>query len=183
MKKNCTKHQFDSLIFLFFYRESSADHLHSRESLDSSLSQAGDIDVDVVDGDLSGLSISSATVSSLLEPVELASKALISVYSQDKQYNQLSLDLALTNGTRDLAGAAMTLCCGTGSAEDEDNPKQPKCKRQETAQPKPSEGCLLRLFESQVFDMSMAISYLFNSKEPGVQSYLGEFKLSFLLQL
>lgn len=31
---------------------------------------------------------------------------------------------------------------------------------------------LLRLFESKLFDMSMAISYLFNSKEPGVQMYL-----------
>lgn len=34
---------------------------------------------------------------------------------------------------------------------------------------------LLRLFESKMFDMSIAISYLFNSKEPGVQTYLGEF--------
>ena len=34
---------------------------------------------------------------------------------------------------------------------------------------------LLRLFESKLFDMSIAISYLFNSKEPGVQSYLGKY--------
>ena len=32
---------------------------------------------------------------------------------------------------------------------------------------------LLRLFESKHFDMSMAISYLFNSKEHGVQAYIG----------
>jgi hypothetical protein len=31
---------------------------------------------------------------------------------------------------------------------------------------------LLRFFESKHFDMSIAISYLFNSKEPGVQTYL-----------
>ncbi len=31
---------------------------------------------------------------------------------------------------------------------------------------------LLRFFESKHFDMSIAISYLFNTKEPGVQSYL-----------
>ena len=67
----------------------------------------------------------------------------------------------------------MTLCCGTGQAEVEVVEKKPNVQKQETAQPKPSEGCLLRLFESQVFDMSMAISYLFNSKEPGVHSYLG----------
>lgn len=33
---------------------------------------------------------------------------------------------------------------------------------------------LLRLFESKMFDMSIAISYLYNSKEPGVQTYLGK---------
>ena len=32
---------------------------------------------------------------------------------------------------------------------------------------------LLRLFESTLFDMSIALGYLFNSKEPGVQTYLG----------
>lgn len=32
---------------------------------------------------------------------------------------------------------------------------------------------LLRLFESKMFDASMAVHYLFNSKEPGVLSYLG----------
>lgn len=36
-----------------------------------------------------------------------------------------------------------------------------------------TKGFLLRLFESKLFDMSMAITYLFNSKEPGVQSYIG----------
>ncbi|KAG6459797.1 hypothetical protein O3G_MSEX011609 [Manduca sexta] len=38
---------------------------------------------------------------------------------------------------------------------------------------------LLRLFESKLFDMSMAISYLFNSKEPGVQTYLANKLFSF----
>lgn len=37
--------------------------------------------------------------------------------------------------------------------------------------PKPSSG-MLRLLESEVFSVSMAIHYLFNSKEPGVQSYI-----------
>ncbi|XP_053330752.1 phosphatidylinositol 4-kinase beta isoform X2 [Spea bombifrons] len=32
---------------------------------------------------------------------------------------------------------------------------------------------LLRLFECKLFDVSMAISYLYNSKEPGVQAYIG----------
>ncbi|GIZ02536.1 uncharacterized protein CEXT_356781 [Caerostris extrusa] len=38
--------------------------------------------------------------------------------------------------------------------------------------PPPKESLLLRLFESTLFDMSIAITYLFNSKEPGVQTYL-----------
>lgn len=32
---------------------------------------------------------------------------------------------------------------------------------------------LLRWFESKLFDMSYAVTYLFNSKERGVQSYIG----------
>ncbi|XP_061675347.1 phosphatidylinositol 4-kinase beta-like isoform X2 [Syngnathoides biaculeatus] len=32
---------------------------------------------------------------------------------------------------------------------------------------------LLRLFESKLFDVSMAVAYLFKSKEPGVQAYIG----------
>ena len=39
--------------------------------------------------------------------------------------------------------------------------------------PQPQDCWLMRLFESTLFDMSIAIGYLFNSKEPGVQRYLG----------
>lgn len=98
---------------------------------------------------------------------------------QDANASNFPLDIAVAM-PRDLAGAALTLCCGTGQPDVETTVNsQPHVQTEETKQPKPSEGCLLRLFESQVFDMSMAISYLFNSKEPGVQSYLG--KLSFAL--
>ncbi|KAL1465467.1 hypothetical protein WDU94_005039, partial [Cyamophila willieti] len=70
---------------------------------------------------------------------------------------------------------------------------QPICHRQETCQMNnnnenydevkpntvpdltslPGKSFLLRLFECKLFDMSMALTYLFNSKEPGVQSYIG----------
>ena len=41
---------------------------------------------------------------------------------------------------------------------------------------------LLRLFESKLFDMSIAMSYLFKSKESGVQAYLGnKLFVSFIL--
>ena len=35
------------------------------------------------------------------------------------------------------------------------------------------QSLLLRLFESKHFDMSMAVSYLYKCKEPGVQQYIG----------
>lgn len=44
--------------------------------------------------------------------------------------------------------------------------------------PKPSTG-LLRLLESKVFDVSMAVHYLFKSKESGVQSYIVNRMFSF----
>lgn len=44
--------------------------------------------------------------------------------------------------------------------------------------PKPSTG-LLRLLESKVFDVSLAVHYLFNSKESGVQSYIVNKMFSF----
>ncbi|KAL2733850.1 phosphatidylinositol 4-kinase beta [Vespula squamosa] len=195
-------------------RESSVDHLHSRESLDSTLSQTGDMDgIDVVDGeDNSGVSVSVSPVELVLRSESLPEKngdrELCKLKNLDKtnheteehsgivlcpkelqnheypreepcnsisekamEYQNSSSEVAMVQG--ELAGAAMTLCCGTSAQPDKETvKKQPEVQRQETVQPKPSEGCLLRLFESQIFDMSMAISYLFNSKEPGVQSYL-----------
>uniref|UniRef100_A0A8C7JB77 Phosphatidylinositol 4-kinase beta n=1 Tax=Oncorhynchus kisutch TaxID=8019 RepID=A0A8C7JB77_ONCKI len=41
------------------------------------------------------------------------------------------------------------------------------------------QSLLLRLFESKLFDVSMAISYLYKSKEPGVQAYIGNRLFSF----
>lgn len=40
--------------------------------------------------------------------------------------------------------------------------------------PKAKQSWLLRLFESKLFDMSLAITYLFNSKDQGVQVYIGK---------
>ena len=196
-------------------RESSVDHLHSRESLDSSLSQGGDMDgIDTVDGDSSIMSVSPIEIGlsdSLMKglrngdcasdkiassdriakelpncrcsPKELQSCNYIAKELRDSQTEskdfQNPLAVVVQN---ELAGAAMTLCCGTGQPEEEAPEKQPDLQKQEIAQPKPSEGCLLRLFESQIFDMSMAISYLFNSKEPGVQSYLGKVIVQFTVK-
>ena len=47
-------------------------------------------------------------------------------------------------------------------------------KLRNTSSPAKNSSCLLlRLFESKLFDMSIAIAYLFKSKESGVQAYLG----------
>lgn len=43
----------------------------------------------------------------------------------------------------------------------------------EPIQDSPKKSWLLRLFESQVFDVPIALQYLYNSKEPGVMAYLG----------
>lgn len=231
-------------------RESSVDHLHSRESLDSSLSQPGDMDsVDVVDGEVTSAPV-SVSVSMPVSPVELVHLSELSTkkdsdcgsttseshkhentssdgdhssqeprssnvctvkelvdgheYAHDEQRRAADV-VGVTLDTRDFqnsmevssvndkqseltGGAAMTLCCGTAVQSETSEAAVKKhtgivCRRQETVQPKPSEGCLLRLFESQIFDMSMAISYLFNSKEPGVQSYLGKYQHRFMCVL
>lgn len=44
---------------------------------------------------------------------------------------------------------------------------------------KPCKDLLLRLLESKMFDVTMAIPYLFQSKEPGVQSYIANKMFSF----
>lgn len=49
----------------------------------------------------------------------------------------------------------------------------------ETPDAKPSKDLLLRLLESKMFDVTMAIPYLFQSKEHGVQSYIANKMFSY----
>lgn len=49
----------------------------------------------------------------------------------------------------------------------------------ETAEPKPCKDLLLRLLESKMFDVTMAIPYLFQSKEHGVQTYIANKMFSY----
>ncbi|CAK6982733.1 phosphatidylinositol 4-kinase beta isoform X1, partial [Scomber scombrus] len=68
--------------------------------------------------------------------------------------------------------------------EEEDNPEGAapgsvkSARRRQRTNPS-KQSWLLRLFESKLFDVSMAISYLHNSKEPGVQAYIGNRLFSF----
>ncbi|CAG9794948.1 unnamed protein product [Diatraea saccharalis] len=75
----------------------------------------------------------------------------------------------------------------SGNPEDVDKPPDPPDATVETvtrseahaADTSKNKDFLLRLFESTLFDMSMAISYLFKSKEAGVQTYLANKLFSF----
>ncbi|XP_072249526.1 phosphatidylinositol 4-kinase beta isoform X2 [Leuresthes tenuis] len=67
---------------------------------------------------------------------------------------------------------------------EEDDPEGPapgsvKSARRRQRHNPSKQSWLLRLFESKLFDVSMAISYLHNSKEPGVQAYIGNRLFSF----
>ncbi|TWW79853.1 Phosphatidylinositol 4-kinase beta [Takifugu flavidus] len=58
-------------------------------------------------------------------------------------------------------------------------PSSVKSARRRQRQNPSKQSWLLRLFESKMFDVSMAISYLHKSKEPGVQAYIGNRLFSF----
>ncbi|XP_054878529.1 phosphatidylinositol 4-kinase beta-like [Poeciliopsis prolifica] len=98
--------------------------------------------------------------------------------------------------------AETTDCCGppwhvnpdASSIKEEEEENDDEGQRETPAVPKqtppvaPSESpspssskqsWLLRLFESKLFDVSMAIAYLYKSKEPGVQAYIGNRLFSF----
>ncbi|CAL1535815.1 unnamed protein product [Lymnaea stagnalis] len=58
-------------------------------------------------------------------------------------------------------------------------PAGPTNSHRSKGRPPPRQSWLLRLFESKMFDMNIAITYLYNSKEPGVQTYIGNRMFSF----
>ncbi|TRZ08367.1 hypothetical protein HGM15179_018744, partial [Zosterops borbonicus] len=62
---------------------------------------------------------------------------------------------------------------GSGIQEEEEESCSPSSRTARKRQHQAKQSWLLRLFESKLFDISMAISYLYNSKEPGVQAYIG----------
>ena len=67
---------------------------------------------------------------------------------------------AVTTPTKSKSSLLSSFSFGTPSSKDSIDKKTS------------SSSWLLRFFESKHFDMSIAISYLFNTKEPGVQTYL-----------
>nr|CAD7258898.1 unnamed protein product [Timema shepardi] len=155
-------------------RESSVEQLHfdrSRESLDSRAHEP--MEVDSVD-DAAPLEVERDTLVrefgvSMCDESTVVTR--LGVADRSGASSDASEDQSLPSPML-LSPSSMALCCGG----DSDSAKKTD---KEAAQSKGAKGFLLRLFESKMFDMSMAITYLFNSKEPGVQSYIGNKMFSF----
>nr|CAD7571745.1 unnamed protein product [Timema californicum] len=155
-------------------RESSVEQLHfdrSRESLDSRAHEP--MEVDSVD-DAAPLEVERDTLVrefgvSMCDESTVVTR--LGVADRSGASSDASEDQSLPSPML-LSPSSMVLCCGG----DSDSAKKTD---KEAAQSKGAKGFLLRLFESKMFDMSMAITYLFNSKEPGVQSYIGNKMFSF----
>ncbi|XP_005534391.2 PREDICTED: phosphatidylinositol 4-kinase beta-like, partial [Pseudopodoces humilis] len=119
----------------------------------------------------SSLSVITEGVGELaLIDAEVAKKACEEVLEKVKQLHGSSPD-SIPNG------ASCQIRClddppGSRIREEEEE----SCGAARTAlrrQHQAKQSWLLRLFESKLFDVSMAMSYLYNSKEPGVQAYIG----------
>jgi len=89
-----------------------------------------------------------------------------------------SIELAEPHGIvrpKSLCNAKKSVCFpidDTDSSFDQTATDDGKCiEKQESKHM----SLLLRLFESKLFDMAIALPYLFNSKEPGVLAYLGQY--------
>nr|CAD7407819.1 unnamed protein product [Timema cristinae] len=155
-------------------RESSVEQLHfdrSRESLDSRAHEP--MEVDSVD-DAAPLKVERDTLVrefgvSMCDESTVVTR--LGVADRSGASSDASEDQSLPSPML-LSPSSMALCCGG----DGDSAKKTD---KEAPQSKGAKGFLLRLFESKMFDMSMAITYLFNSKEPGVQSYIGNKMFSF----
>ncbi|KAM7421716.1 hypothetical protein PAMA_015727 [Pampus argenteus] len=128
---------------------------------------------------------------SLVIDAEVAQRACREVLQKVK-LQQVEVDDSLQNGDGlDPEPAASAAATPLNSAvkpakirEEEDDPKglapdSVKSARRRQKHNPSKQSWLLRLFESKLFDVSMAISYLHNSKEPGVQAYIGNRLFSF----
>ncbi|KAM6995472.1 phosphatidylinositol 4-kinase beta isoform 2-T2 [Tautogolabrus adspersus] len=129
---------------------------------------------------------------SLVIDAEVAQRACQEVLQQVKHLQQVDDDVSdLQNGDVPApepaslpAVAPPVVIKPLKIREEEDDPDGPapgtvKSARRRQRHNPSKQSWLLRLFESKLFDVSMAISYLHNSKEPGVQAYIGNRLFSF----
>ncbi|XP_076827596.1 phosphatidylinositol 4-kinase beta isoform X2 [Brachyhypopomus gauderio] len=125
---------------------------------------------------------------SLVIDTEVAKKACQEVLQKVKflkgegQTALVTAEPGLVNGTGH-AGASDVDCRRSRTSSkigrEEAPPDTGKSARRRQNNNSSKQSWLLRLFESKLFDISMAISYLYNSKEPGVQAYIGNRLFSF----
>ena len=90
----------------------------------------------------------------------------------------LTLSFPFKHGNKDLVSSVKHFGSNSSLSDQDSVAQKPPTGRKTRSKKRTSsskQSWLLRLFESKLFDMSIAITYLFNSKEPGVQTYLGEF--------
>ncbi|XP_052234570.1 phosphatidylinositol 4-kinase beta-like isoform X2 [Dreissena polymorpha] len=89
-------------------------------------------------------------------------------------------DLDLSHDVNDTVDDNTVDCASQNSGHLKSRPPLSNGKSKHRPSSGKQTSWLLRLFESKMFDMSIAISYLFNSKEPGVQTYLANKMFSFM---
>ncbi|XP_076030661.1 phosphatidylinositol 4-kinase beta fwd isoform X2 [Oratosquilla oratoria] len=82
---------------------------------------------------------------------------------RDKEQCEETDASATSKGLKNVTSSDDLSCCSTSSGVSS-SVKSKLCEKQ---------SLLLRLFESKLFDMSMAVCYLYKCKEPGVQQYIG----------
>ena len=157
----------------------NGDLNHKPSQVQSSLGQNGDSvngeELETVDGSLSDYSASAELVSSLntneaspwhrtngaCSPEELSSEAIL----RDRLKCH-KMDLSLSLPSRNCV-----------IREEDENKTEADCKHKVVIKdklPPPKESLLLRRLESKLLDASIAITHLYKSKEPGVQSYIGK---------
>ncbi|XP_062367571.1 phosphatidylinositol 4-kinase beta isoform X2 [Cinclus cinclus] len=127
----------------------------------------GNVNVNGAGG--SSLSVITEGVGELID-AEVAKKACEEVLEKVKQLHGSYPD-AIPNGENCQIRCLDDSPASRIQEEEEENANATRTARKRQNQAKQS--WLLRLFESKLFDISMAISYLYNSKEPGVQAYIG----------
>lgn len=114
----------------------------------------------------------------------VARRACQEVLQKVKLHQEDGDDPVLENGrhpdvdTQTAGGAFKALKIQEEDSEAQTASSVKSARRRQRQNPS-KQSWLLRLFESKMFDVSMAISYLHKSKEPGVQAYIGNRLFSF----
>ncbi|XP_066154654.1 phosphatidylinositol 4-kinase beta isoform X2 [Euwallacea fornicatus] len=113
-------------------------------------------------GIICGSDTSDTTRESSVE--HLSNESRESLDDLDKPVPKCQNKSAGSPRTRD----SLTCTISVNSSESDES----DCKEEDGQRPPPKSSGMLRLLESKVFDVSMAMHYLFNSKEPGVLCYI-----------